>query len=413
MTAHLIQFPKKLRRAPTRRIALTEGRVAALTGEGFVLDSRQASLAVRITGAGTKTYVYQRKIKGRLTRIALGKCNAMRLDDARAAVARFNGEVALGKDLRAERAQARCDPKRLSLDDAFMRFKGLKKRRASTLRDYETLWRLHVPASLKAKAVADMTGGDLEILKSRIESNRSGRVRADGTSGKLRSSGKSRTAGKVLTLLGAVLNKGGRWADNPVREIARPQINIRTRRLATPEIAAVLSVLEASRGDLFTDLIAIALLTGARRGALCAMRWENLHLDDGVWLVPATWSKNGKEVAVALPAKAVEILNNRSEVRDGAGWVWPSELSKTGHVVNPEKPLKRVLSAAGVAPVSMHDLRRTLGSRLAMTGAGVGTISAALGHVSPQSAKAYIHIDVAHARAAMEKALGQEKKNSD
>jgi hypothetical protein len=43
---------------------------------------------------------------------------------------------------------------------------------------------------------------------------------------------------------------------------------------------------------------------------------------------------------------------------------------------------------------------------LAKSGAAAAVISKALGHVSPQSAKAYVHLDVEPARLAIEKALG-------
>jgi integrase len=82
-------------------------------------------------------------------------------------------------------------------------------------------------------------------------------------------------------------------------------------------------------------------------------------------------------------------------------------LAKVGHVVNPEKPWRRFLKAAGITEgVSLHDVRRTLGSSLVKSGAAAAIISKALGHVSPQSARAYVHLDVELARAAIEKALG-------
>jgi integrase len=168
----------------------------------------------------------------------------------------------------------------------------------------------------------------------------------------------------------------------------------------------VLKVLDERRGELWPDFIAVALMTGARRGALQAMRWEDLHLDDGVWTVPATWSKNGGELAIALPARAVEILKARQTGATGQ-WVWPSETAKSGHVAEPRKALNRILKQAGVeAKLSMHDLRRTVGSRLAMSGANAATISAALGHLSPASARAYVHLTTEPVRAAIEKALG-------
>jgi integrase len=136
------------------------------------------------------------------------------------------------------------------------------------------------------------------------------------------------------------------------------------------------------------------------------MRWTDLHLEDGVWTVPATWSKNGRELAIALPAKAVEILKARQTKTTGQ-WVWPSETAKSGHVSEPKKPLERLLKEARVeTKLSMHDLRRTVGSRLAMSGANAATISAALGHLSPASARAYVHLTTEPVRMAIEKALG-------
>jgi integrase len=147
-------------------------------------------------------------------------------------------------------------------------------------------------------------------------------------------------------------------------------------------------------------------MTGARRGALEAMRWTDLHLDEGVLLVPATWSKNGRELAIALPTKAVDILRAR-QADATSQWVWPSETARDGHVVEPRKALAGLLRAAGVETrIGMHDLRRTVGSRLAMSGANAATISAALGHLSPDTARAYVHLTTESVRAAIEKALG-------
>jgi integrase len=54
---------------------------------------------------------------------------------------------------------------------------------------------------------------------------------------------------------------------------------------------------------------------------------------------------------------------------------------------------------------TLHDVRRTLGSRLAMDGVAGATISKVLGHVSPQSLKAYTHLDVTAGREAVERVL--------
>jgi integrase len=138
------------------------------------------------------------------------------------------------------------------------------------------------------------------------------------------------------------------------------------------------------------------------------MRWQDLDLENGVWTVPATWSKNRRELAIPLTNEVVAILKRREHGASQAGWVWPSDASRSGHVVNPEKPWRRYLAAANISEhTSLHDVRRTLGSNLAKSGVATALISKVLGHISPQSAKAYVHLDVEPAKAAIEKVFGE------
>ena len=115
------------------------------------------------------------------------------------------------------------------------------------------------------------------------------------------------------------------------------------------------------------------------------------------WTVQAAWSKNKRELAVPLSIEALRILKARREALTHEGnaalWVFPSADSTTGHIVNPEKPWRRLLKAAGVLErTSLHDVRRTLGSRLAVSGVAGATISKILGHLSSQSLKHYVRL---------------------
>jgi integrase len=381
--------PPARKRVETVKIAFTDKRVADLDKEGFHWDSKVDGLAVRVTKAGTKSFVFRRQVHGSLVNIALGSAGGMTVEAARKAVLKHNGAIADGRDIRAEKRAERAKAKPLTLDDAFEAFKTSKERRPSTLTDYEFLWRDHVPAGLKRKAVTDILPSDVESAKAAVMRK-----------------GRTRTAAKVVVLLSTILRFAGRKHDNPAADVSRPEMKPRTRRLNRDELAAVLKVLGDRRGEFWADFIAVALMTGARRGALQAMRWSDLHLDDNLWLVPATWSKNGHELAIALPGRAVEILRAR-QAQAASQWVWPSPDSASGHVVEPRKALASLLKVAGVATkISPHDLRRTVGSRLAMSGANAATISAALGHLSADSAKAYVHLTTEPVKEAIEKALG-------
>jgi integrase len=141
------------------------------------------------------------------------------------------------------------------------------------------------------------------------------------------------------------------------------------------------------------------------------MRYCDLDLEAGVWLVPTEWAKSKREMAIPLTDEAVRILKARRVNCQQLEWVWPSGSSRgrasvTNHVVNPEKPWRRILKSAGVKEhATLHDVRRTLGSRLAMDGVAGATISKVLGHVSSQSLKHYAHLDVTAGREAVENAL--------
>ena len=393
-SANVVLLPAKRQRSASKKVALTEQRVADLKAVGsttYIHDVRMPGLSVRITKAGVKSYVFTKKVNGKFLRITLGKTASMSLSAARNASSAHHGDIAKGIDIAAARrsAKAAAAVKATTLADAFERFLTIKDRRLSTTNDYKRLWRLHVPDSLKRKALADVTPSDVEKLKAEL-----GRKTP-------------RTANKVIVLLSAIMSKSGRWADNPARGVERFEERVRTRRLNADELGRLWRTLGAAEGSLWADFFKILILTGARRDALCSMRWQDLDLTSGVWMVPATWSKNRREMAIPLTSIAVAVLQRRQQGRTRSPWVWPSAEAKVGHVVNPEKPWRAFLKAADITEkVSLHDVRRTLGSSLAKSGAAAAVISKALGHVSPQSAKAYVHLDVEPARLAIEKALG-------
>ena len=352
MTATWIGFPpRRLARAPSKKVALTEQRVADLKATSstiYVNDARMPGLSVRITKAGVKSYVFTKKVNGKFLRLTLGKVGGMTLNAARTAASAHHGDIAKGVDIAAARkdAKAAARLKAMTLDDAFERFLTLKDRRASTVKDYKMLWRLHLPDRLKHKPLADVTSSDVEKLKTEL-----GRK-------------KPRTANKVVVLLSAIMSKCGRWADNPARGVERFEERVRTRRLSADELARLWKALDTAEGSLWPDFFRVLIVTGARREALCSMRWQDLDLAAGVWVVPATWSKNRREMAVPLTRIAVNVLQRRQESRTRSPWVWPSALAKVGHVVNPEKPWRRFLKAAEIKEsATLHDVRRTLGSK--------------------------------------------------
>ncbi len=132
------------------------------------------------------------------------------------------------------------------------------------------------------------------------------------------------------------------------------------------------------------------------------MRWEELDLSRNVWRIPDT--KNGKPVTVPLVPFAISLLEDLRKANSSSEWVFPSPTSATGHLVEPRKAWERILARSGIDNARIHDLRRTMGSWQAITGASMQVIGKSLGHKSQQATAIYARLSLDPVRAAMEKA---------
>ncbi len=140
-------------------------------------------------------------------------------------------------------------------------------------------------------------------------------------------------------------------------------------------------------GDLFT----VAMLTGRRMSAVGTMRWCDIDLSRGVWIVPRARMKGRKSAhGLTLDADAVAILRRRQrDAEQGQEWVFPA-MRSAGPVTSWKTAWGRIRTAAGLGSkdrtrrVVPHDLRRSWGSRLVEAGVPTVTVNAALGN-SPGS----------------------------
>ena len=105
---------------------------------------------------------------------------------------------------------------------------------------------------------------------------------------------------------------------------------------------------------------------------------------------------------VPLTANAAVILKERYEQRVG-DWVFPGAL-RGEHLVEPKKQWRKLLTAAEITDLRLHDLRRTLGSYMAMGNHSLPIIAKALGHKTIAATQIYSRLMHDPVRAAMETA---------
>ena len=144
----------------------------------------------------------------------------------------------------------------------------------------------------------------------------------------------------------------------------------------------------------------MSLLTGARRANVLSMSWEDVNLQRGTWTIPRT--KNGEAHTVPLVGEAIAILTVRKSSSEGP-WVFPGP-GATGHLVEPKKAWARILRRAGIENLRIHDLRRSLGSWQAATGANLSIIGKTLAHKNVSTTAIYARLSLDPVRASMEEA---------
>ncbi len=103
-----------------------------------------------------------------------------------------------------------------------------------------------------------------------------------------------------------------------------------------------------------------------------------------------------------LVEPVIEILQARQG--NDSPFVFPGRKSESGHLMEPKRAWKRICQAAGIDGARIHDLRRTMGSWQAKTGASLPIIGKSLNHKSASTTTIYARLDLDPVRSAMEKA---------
>jgi integrase len=197
-------------------------------------------------------------------------------------------------------------------------------------------------------------------------------------------------ANRALSAIRALFNfalRRGIIEATPAALVERPGEEIqRERTLVADEIKAVWA---ASRGlgYPFGDFFQIALITGQRRDEVARMRWQDLDLKDGIWLLPAEATKAGRGHIVPLAPLALDILRGLPR-KATTGRASPFVFTTSGDVpisgFSKAKPrLDQAISKArgdALAPWTIHDMRRTAATQMGRLGVSRFIIGKVLNH---------------------------------
>ncbi|MCL2876656.1 MAG: tyrosine-type recombinase/integrase [Betaproteobacteria bacterium] len=356
-------------------------------------DTEIPKLAVAVTAVGTKTFFVIKRVVSKVVWIKLGRYPEMSVDQARLAAIKVLGEIVEGVDPTVARKNLKGEPTLSEFfTDEYGPRHGVNKR---SWNDDQQRFRRYLSKQLGELKLS-------EITRSQMSNALNDAARAGKAVSTVRS---------IRALISHMFGKAEEWGFieiNPARGLkVEGKAVSRDRFLNQIELVKFMDAL-ALEDDHIRDIFLLALLTGARRANICSMQWNEINLLEAQWRIPKT--KNGEAQTVLLSPPAVEILQARQDKLGGAGFVFPGT-GKTEHFVDTRTAIKRVLDRAGIPygrnvqnGVTLHDLRRTLGSWQAISGSSLQIIGGSLGHKSPAATAIYSRLNTQAIRDSVEKA---------
>lgn len=233
---------------------------------------------------------------------------------------------------------------------------------------------------------------------------------------------------KALALLKRALSQAVAWdlAQRNAAEGAKPPRYVPKKKKPL-SLADVRRFFEAVKGDPFEALFVVAVTTGFREAELLALRYDDLDLeagrlrvDEGVVVLPGgvedfnePKSKSG-ERSVPLTAPAIAALREhrrrfqerriRSGQRGDIGreLVFPSPRGGVYRAPSLRLRLYKLLGAAGLPKTTVHELRHTAASLLAVGGTPPRTAKEILGHAKiATTMEIYTHLPPEMAKKAV------------
>lgn len=359
--------------------SLIDAIKAPESGQIFLRDSKMPGFGLRITG-NAKTFILERRIHGRPRRITIGPYGPLTVDDARRRAEKMIGQIADGQDPATERLDQKREP---TFGDLIHLYKERHlPRKKSRVND-----EIQITAHLKnweKRKLSSIRKKDVAQLHLSI-GEKSGPYAAN----------------RIIALLRKMFNLAHAWGlwnkENPAVGIEMFPEKKRERFVHPVELPRLMEALKGEENFYISAALLICLLTGARKGEVLSMQWEDLSLDEGTWKIPET--KAGRSHLVPLPTRAIELLRKLPITPDNP-YVFPGR--RGSHLVNINKAWNRIKTEAKLEDVRIHDLRRTTASWLAGAGASLALIGKVLNHSQPSSTAVYARLDLEPVRAALE-----------
>ena len=308
--------------------ALSAVQVKKLTGPGFYVDG--LGLTLKIDANGNKRWFQRVSIGGKRHNLGLGSYPTVGLADARAVAADNTRAIQQGRNILAEKKQAKEDAKEdaapVSTIPTFadVATKVIELRRPTWSNPkHAAQWTATIETYanplLGNKPIDEITAADVLAVLTPIWTE------------------KPETASRVRQRVEAVLDwavANGWRVDNPAgRALLKVLPNTKSlkehhRALPYADVPAALRKVRLSPSHTLTRLaFEFMVLTASRAGEVRNADWSEIDWESSMWTVPASRMKARREHRQPLSNQALEILRDAWELTGGEGLVFPAKRS--------------------------------------------------------------------------------------
>ena len=313
----------------TKTNALSAAQVKKLTAPGFYADG--LGLTLKIDDNGNKRWFQRVSINGKRHNLGLGGYPTIGLADARTVAQENHRAIQQGRNVLAERQQAKQDAKEDTAPPALaipafadVAAEVIELRRptwsnAKHAAQWTATLETYVYPAIGGKAIDEITAAEVLAVLTPIWTE------------------KPETASRVRQRIEAVLDwavANGWRADNPAgRHLLKVLPNTKGlkehhRALPYADVHAALRKVRLSPSHTLTRLaFEFMVLTASRAGEVRHANWSEIDFESATWIVPAARMKARREHRVPLSDKGLEVLRDAKELTGGEGLVFPAKRS--------------------------------------------------------------------------------------
>jgi integrase len=349
--------------------------------EAIFFDDEIPGFGLRLRMGGSRRWIFQYRLNQKSQRrISLGAQNAQSAQRARDVAKKLHAQVALGRDPAREKADAKARVAE-TFGSIVKQFLSRQRSRLKP-RSYMEVER-HLLSHWKP-----VHGLPITSIQKRTVAVRVGEIAAQN--GPFAA---NRARASVSALFTWAM-KEGLVESNPVIGTNKAtEEKARDRVLNDEELSAVWSALG---NDPYSSIVKLLILTGQRRQEIGALRWSEVDFDRAIIVLPSARTKNRRahEVPLSSAARAILRAQPPRSLSDGSsrdhifgegdgGWqAWSQSKDRL------DLRIREAWSDARnpMPPWRLHDLRRTVVTRMAELGVLPHVIEAVTNHVSGHKA---------------------------